>query len=83
VTDFVTNRSKNYISVQLFMRLIRRNFSINRVNRVTYEFEKGVRDTGFEEVRLNWHSSVGQGFGHYQFWPVTRCGGVLTHFMDF
>lgn len=65
------------------MRLIRRNFSFNRVSRVTYEFEKGVRDTGFEEVRLNWHSSVGQGFGHYQFWPVTHCGGILTHLKNF
>jgi hypothetical protein len=65
------------------MRQIRRNFSINRVNRATYEFEKGVRDTGFEEVRLNWHSSVGQGFGHYQFWPVTHCGKILTHFKIF
>lgn len=62
------------------MRLIRRNFSFNRVNRVTYEFEKGVRDTGFEEVRLFGYFSVGEGFRDYQILIVTGCGGVLTLF---
>ena len=62
------------------MRQNRRNFSFNRVSRVTYEFEKVVRDTGFEEVRLLEQPSDGDGFGHYQIVIVSRCVGHCAIF---